>query len=85
VLLYSDCYGVVFDTGQFVQKFIFGICGTKNVKTGWELTAATFDSNAKNLLGCATIRDWEWETYAGGMGRIYGRERPRIPGSGKPD
>ena len=45
-----------FDTGQFVQKFIFGIYGTKNAKTGREITAKKFDSNAKNLLGCATSR-----------------------------
>ena len=59
-----------FDTGQIVQKFIFGIYGTKNAKTGRQLTAATFDPNAKNLLGCATSRTGsdkhtpeEWEEF----------------------
>ena len=52
-----------FDTGQIMQKFIFGIYGTKHAKDGWKITAAKFDSKAKNLLGCATIKDWEWEEY----------------------
>ena len=49
-----------------LQKFIFGIYGTKNAKTGRQLTAEKFDSNAKNLLGCATIKDWEWEKWLAG-------------------
>ena len=53
-----------FDTGQIVQKFIFGLYGTKHAKNGWQITAAKFDPKGKNLLGCATIKDWEWETYA---------------------
>jgi hypothetical protein len=53
-----------FDTGQIMQKFIFGIYGTKHAKDGWKITAAKFDPKGKKLLGCATIKDWEWETYA---------------------
>jgi hypothetical protein len=52
-----------FDTGQIMQKFIFGIYGTKHAKDGWKITAAKFDSKGKNLLGCATIKDWEWVEY----------------------
>jgi len=31
-----------------MQKFIFGIYGTKNAKTGRQLTAEKFDSNGKH-------------------------------------
>lgn len=51
-----------FDIGRSVQKKIFGLYGEFRDK--WYVSAERWDKKRRDLVGCATIKDWEWENYA---------------------
>lgn len=55
---------IAFDTGQTMRKVIFGIYGGRNDGT-WKLQADQWDPKRRDCIGCATIRDWEWEQFTG--------------------
>ena len=48
--------------GHPVQKKIFGLYG--HFKKKWTLTADLWDMDRKDLVGCVTILDWEWDNYS---------------------
>jgi hypothetical protein len=51
-----------FDTGQIMRKMLFGIYDdSKGHKI--QFSAAKWNHEAANLIGAATIKDWEWEQY----------------------
>jgi hypothetical protein len=57
---------IAFDTPENIptQKMLFGIYGYFVEGKGWELSAHLWNVHMPGLIGCATIKDWEWERYA---------------------
>jgi hypothetical protein len=52
---------IAFDTGEPMYKFIFGIYSTPTMRR--KFTADTFKKEHPNLVGCATILNWEWDRF----------------------
>ena len=50
---------IAFDIGRPVQVALFGLYGGYS-EGRWSLTAAEYDLARPDLIGCTTIRDWEW-------------------------
>jgi len=53
------------DDGHPMRKMLFAIYGDVAQKNGWHFQTDDWDSNRTDLIGCVTIKDWEWERYAG--------------------
>jgi len=54
---------IAFDTNEPVDKAFFGIYADDN--DGINLTADILDKSNKHLVGCATVKDWEWQEATG--------------------
>ena len=52
-----------FDTGQIMRKMLFGIYDDSS-KDEIQFSASKWNHEAANLIGAATIKDWEWEQFA---------------------
>jgi len=54
---------IAFDTNEPVDKAFFGIYADDN--DGINLTADILDKTNKHMIGCATVKDWEWQEATG--------------------
>jgi hypothetical protein len=54
---------IAFDTGEPMYKLIFGIYSAPTMRRTF--TADVFKKSHPNLVGCATILNWEWYQHYG--------------------
>jgi hypothetical protein len=54
-------YGTPTHPGSPMRKMLFGLYGKYD--NGWNLSADVFDKTRKDLVGCATIKDWGWGEF----------------------
>jgi hypothetical protein len=56
---------IAFDTGQEIRKMLFGIYAGKTEAGMLIFSADKWDKRRGNLIGSATVMDWEWDRQAG--------------------
>jgi hypothetical protein len=56
---------IAFDTGQTIQKMLFGVYATETETGTLLFTADKWDKERENLVGSATATDWEWDRHVG--------------------